>query len=703
MSPTKTSKTKLCDMKKENSLFKYERILRRSKIKSRLIISYGLLVLIPLLIIGFTSVFQSKNAINNKISNYSSQILSQVGANISNEMSNNLNFVRTVTIDPQIQDYLENEHSVSSFSDYYKVNNLNNSILSKLGARTNINNIGIISGDNIKIGNFSSKFSEDIRKNLIALSEKHEGKFAWSLQKDSSGYLVYTSAQVNSLSTAKSLGFVFEEINPKLFIDLLKNINLGTNSSIFIVDSNGIVIASEDDKLIGTNYKDTNLIGNLLDKEKNLVNVNDDARLQKRCFTTSNGDSLVSYAPLNGSDWFVVGIIPYSYLNSESNILRNNILIVGMISFIISMIVALMISRSISNPLGKLVLLMKKTKEGNLDFHIKDDSKDEISEVINAFNDMVRKINTLIIDVKNLAENVSKNTKIIAEVSDHSYSSSEEIAATMSEISKGASVQAASVEEGLECMNRLSSEINMVNSKTQNVSLVLEKTKQMKQEAMVSVKTLNNKADETTKASTKIVDDINVLNSDIKDIKAIVELIVGIAEQTNLLSLNAAIEAARAGESGKGFAVVADEVRKLADKSKESSIQIDRIINEIQHKTEVVVREAANSSTIIKDQMHAVEKTDTAFKTIFDGMDQIDSQLKEMVSSVNEIVNSKDKTKTAIESISYVSDETAATTEQVSDATQEQITGSQKVAEFSQELNELVESLNKAISQFKVN
>ncbi len=702
ISHQKTSKN-ASDMKKENILFKWENIIRGSKIKIRLIISYGLLVLIPLLIIGSTSIFQSKSAMNNKISNYSSQIMSQIGVNISNEMSNNSNLARTIMTDSQMQDYLESEHSVGSFSDYYKINSLGKSVASKLGAKNNVTSVGIISNDNIKIGSFSSKFSDDIRKNLSALSEKQKGKFVWSLQKNSSGYLIYTSAQVNSLNTAKSLGIIFEEVNPKLFINLFKNVNLGTNSSVFIVDSNGIVIASEDEKLIGTNYKDANVIGKILDTEKNLANVDNAEKLQKRCFPTGNGEALVSYAPLNDSDWYVVGVIPYSYLNSESNILRNNTLIIGLISFIIAMIVALIISRSISNPLGKLVVLMKKAKEGNLDFHIVDNNNDEISEVISAFNDMVRKINTLISEVKNLAENVSSNTKIITEVSEHSYASSEEIAATMSEITKGASDQATSASEGLDCMNKLAHEINMVNNKTENVSMVLEKTKQMKKDAIVSVETLNNKAEETNKASNKIVHDVNILNSNIKDIKAIVELIVGIADQTNLLSLNAAIEAARAGEFGKGFAVVADEVRKLADQSKESSIQIDRIINEIQHKTEVVVREATSSSIIVKQQMDAVEKTDTAFKTIFEGMDQIDSQLKEMLSSINEIVSSKDKTKAAMESISSVSEETAATTGQVSDATQEQINGSQKIAEFAQELNELVESLSGAISQFKVN
>lgn len=689
--------------KKNNISFNFEKIVRGVKIKNRLIISYSLLVLIPLLIIGITSVFQSKSAMNNKISNFSSQIMSQIGVNISNEMGNNSNLARTVITDPNLQDYLENRQDMDSFLAFYKANNLTKTILSKAGTRNDIASLGIITTDNGKIGSFSTQFSEEIRKNLSALADAAKGKFAWTLQKNSTGYNIYTCAQVNSLVTSRNLGVVFEELNPKVFINLFKNVNLGTNSDIFIVDSKGIVIANQDENLIGTNYKDISILEKVIDTEKNLEGADESTKSQKRCFGASNGEALVSYAPLSGSDWYVVGVIPYSYLNSESNILRNNTLIIGLISFIIAMTVALIISQSISNPLEKLVTLMKKAKEGNLDLNIVDESKDEISEVINAFNDMVGKINILIGDVKSLAENVSKDTKIITEVSEHSYAASEEISATMTEITKGASDQAISVSEGIDCMSKLSHEINMVSNKTQNVALVLEETKQMKNEAAESVKILNSKAEETNEASVKIVRDINDLNSNIKDIKAIVELIVDIAEQTNLLSLNAAIEAARAGESGRGFAVVAEEVRKLADKSKESSNEINKIINNIHHKTEVVVKEAESSSIIIKQQREAVHKTDSAFKTIFQGMELIDNQLKEMVESINEIVNSKDRTKMAMESISAVSEETAATTEQVSDATQEQINGSQKVAEFAQELNELVEKLNNAISQFNVN
>lgn len=690
------------DNKKKNILYKFEHIIRGSKIKTRLIISYGILVLIPLLILGITAVLQSKSAINNKISNYSSQMMSQIGVNISSEMDKNSGFAKSMVMESDFQDYFENKQ-INSLPDYNKVNELNKLITSKVATRNDITGFGVISTDNKKIGSFSPQLSDDTIKNLLDVSNNAKGKFVWALHKNSAGYSIYTSAQVNSLINGKSLGVVIEELDTKLFVSLFKNVNLGTNSDIVVVDSNGIVILSEDAGLIGTEYKDKSIIEKIQDTEKNLADIDNATKQTKQSFSTSDGEALVSYAPLNGSDWYIVGVIPYDYLNSDSNILRNNTIVIGLISFVLAMLVALIISRSISNPLGKLVTLMKKAKEGNLALHITDDSKDEIGEVISAFDEMVGKINNLVGDVQILAENVSNNTKVIADVSEHSYAASEEIAAIMSEIAKGASNQALSVNEGMDCMNSLSNGINEISRKTQNVSSVLDETKKLKKEALISVKTLNNKAEETNKASAKIAEDVNILNSNIKDIKGIVELIVNIAEQTNLLALNAAIEAARAGDSGRGFAVVADEVRKLADKSKESTVQINKIINDIQYKTQVIVKEATSSSLIIGQQMDAVENTDAAFKTIFESMDQIEDQLGEMFVSINEIVDSKDKTEIAMESIYSVSEETSATTEQVSAGAQEQIEGIQKVSQFAEELNVVVEELNSAVDQFIIN
>jgi len=689
--------------KKKNIFLNHEHIIRNSKIKTRLMISYGILVLTPLLIVGITSVLQSKSAINNKISNFSSQVISQVGINISTQMDKDSNLVRTIITEPEFQNYLENNQNMNSLEEYNKIHNFTKLITSKAATRNDMTSLGIISDDNKKIGSFSNKLSSDIIKELENLSKKSKGKIVWSLHKNSSGYSIYASALVNALTNGKNFGVIVEELNPNSFINLFKNVSLGNNSDIFVIDSNGIVILNDDESLIGTEYKDKSVIEKIKDTEKKLDNGDNVTKQTRQSFSTKDKEALISYAPLSGSDWYVVGVVPYSYLNSESNILRNNTIILGFMSFIIAMLVALIISRSISNPLGKLVTLMNKAKEGNLVLYIKDESEDEIGEVISAFNDMVRKINILVGNVKTLAENVSNNTKVIAKVSECYYASSEEIAATMSEVAKGASNQAISVNEGMSWMNTLSNEINMVSSKTQNVSLVLEESRKMKKDTTTSVEILNNKAEETRMSSVKICEYVYILDSDIKDIKAIVKLIAEIAEQTNLLSLNAAIEAAKAGELGRSFAVVADEVRKLADKSKQSSTEINRIINNIEQKTEIVVKEATYASAIIRQQMEAVENTGTVIRTIFHSMDKIDAQLVEMVVSINKIVDSKDKTEIAMESISSVSEETAATTEEVSARAQEQIEGIEKISKFAEDLNIVVEKLNSAIDEFIIN
>ena len=101
-------------------------------------------------------------------------------------------------------------------------------------------------------------------------------------------------------------------------------------------------------------------------------------------------------------------------------------------------------------------------------------------------------------------------------------------------------------------------------------------------------------------------DKIRGLDEQTKSIGTVLDVIRGIAEQTNLLALNAAIEAARAGEQGRGFAVVADEVRTLAQRTQQSTEEIDKMIDSLQVSSHSVV-ESINSS--LSDADACVENT----------------------------------------------------------------------------------------------
>lgn len=683
-----------------NKILGIENIIRNSKIKIRLIISYSILVLIPITVVGTTSVLQSKSSIENKVSNFSDQMMKQIGINISNEMDKNINFAMTIMSEPAFQEYFDNKLSNGEFENYTKINDLNNIIKSKIATKNYMTGLGIISNDNAKIGSFSNQLPEDMISLLTESSSKQNGKFTWHLNKSSSGYKIYTSFQASSLTTGEIFGTIIEEINPKEFIDLFKNVDLGDGSSIFVIDSYGTIILNNDSSLIGKDYKDKDIVKKIEEREHKINNIKKEK--QREYLSTEDGKELVSYAKLDNSDWYVVGTIPYSYLNSGSKVLRNNTIIISLVSFIISMLVALAISMSISNPLKKLVLIMNEAKDGNFTLNITDNSSDEIGEVITAFNNMVSKINTLISNVKNLSENVLNNSEIIKKTSQYSKKHSEKITDAMIEITQGTANQVCSLNEGINCMNHLSYEIDDINKQTENVSLVIEETKKIKEESTESVEILKNKAHETRVVSEKIICNINSLNLDIKDIRGIVEIISEIAEQTNVLSLNASIEAARAGESGKGFSVVAEEIRNLANRTKKSSIKINRIITDIQKKSKMTVQEADKSKIIIEDQMLAVSKVDCSFIDIFKSMIQIATRLEGIVQSINKIVESKNITETSIESSSFILDETDTMTKKVVLETKSQIQEIQNIFKFTKELNLSAEALNSAINEFKV-
>jgi methyl-accepting chemotaxis protein len=226
-------------------------------------------------------------------------------------------------------------------------------------------------------------------------------------------------------------------------------------------------------------------------------------------------------------------------VGQQSRRARATMTMLATFALVASILIALVITRSITLPIAEVVGAAERIARGDLRSPIEVTRSDETGKLQVAMRDMSERLTRTIGEVREAASAVA--------------SASEQMSATSQAVARGTSEQAASVEETTSSLEQMNASIaqNAENSR---------RTEQIAGQAA-------SDADESGKATREAMGALRAIVDKI----AIIE---EIAYQTNLLALNAAIEAARAGEHGRGFAVVAAEVRKLAERSRVASKEI---------------------------------------------------------------------------------------------------------------------------------
>lgn len=173
-----------------------------------------------------------------------------------------------------------------------------------------------------------------------------------------------------------------------------------------------------------------------------------------------------------------------------------------------------------------------------------------------------------------------------------------------------------------------------------------------------------------------------------KEINSIVQIINDIAGQTNLLALNASIEAARAGESGKGFAVVADEVRKLAERTAQSTSEIQKVVDAINHDIYKVVDKMKQSEEDVVNSVVLSKNVLNSIDNIVLNADQISFLVKSISSALQEQSTASQEIAQNVEKIAYMSEENSASVNQT--------------VTVAYQLEQQSISLNKLINNFRL-
>lgn len=341
-------------------------------------------------------------------------------------------------------------------------------------------------------------------------------------------------------------------------------------------------------------------------------------------------------------------------------------------------------------------------KQGDYSKFLEPKTFGSFAGVASVINSVLSDIRTLIDGFFSLSLSIIQASRKVGSTAETAVSSITEISKTVDEIAKGASDQAAEAQQGVQLVDKLSEQIDLVY---QSYSAVMEETNNihnLNEVGLQAVNILREKSNENFNSTEKISSVVEKLTNTTKEIGAFVQSIEDIAEQTNMLALNAAIEAARAGEAGKGFAVVAEEVRKLADQSRQSTEEIINLVNNISEESKMAIQAMEMMRKISQEQNLAVDSTNKSFGDIANGIVTIVEKIKAVNDAVFAMQTSKDNVISAIENISSVSEETAASSEEVAATTEQQLKEIDEMKVAATQLDELVQELDKKLKKFRI-
>ncbi|QEK13124.1 methyl-accepting chemotaxis protein [Crassaminicella thermophila] len=422
-------------------------------------------------------------------------------------------------------------------------------------------------------------------------------------------------------------------------------------------------------------------------------------------YTFNNKDLYNAYTPIEGTNWIMVVTEDKSEVLSAIPKLQKSMSTILIIILIIGIFISFFIGNSLANPIilaikhAETIAALDLTKELPDKFLKR---KDETGSLAKSLKTMQNSLTKVIENIKEKSNEVSKNSDFLVETSKEMTVSSEELATTMQQVADGAISQAQDLTEIVTSLSELTNNIENVYKELQNVKSETEDAENKANIGKEEMDKLVKSIEEIKKAFKLVVGKVGNLTSSVKEIRGITDIISDISEQTNLLALNAAIEAARAGEDGRGFAVVAEEIRKLSEQTGKSTDEITKLVSTINADTNEVITTSNEVETFIIEQTKFVENTEKTFGEILSSIGNIAPIMKKTYDVMDEIVKSTDIVMEMAEQVSAVTEENSAAAEEVAASSEELTSSSEGVASKAQNLSSVAEGLMEIVNRFNI-
>lgn len=355
---------------------------------------------------------------------------------------------------------------------------------------------------------------------------------------------------------------------------------------------------------------------------------------------------------------------------------------------------------TIVQPFHAINDIIDHVSKGDLTKRYTDEAKGEILDLATNLNFALDNLSNLLFNVSTRTSEIYSSTKEMLASSDEMSISTGEIATAVGQISQGARDQLTRIDESSELIENILTTSKNVGNQAKSINESAEKGVAKSKTGQDLIRQVNEGMKDILGHSEETNTSITDLTKKAQDISRVLNIIKEIASQTNLLALNAAIEAAQAGEAGRGFSVVAAEIRKLAVDSKQSVIEIESLISEVQKGTSATAQLINVMGRNIKQCEEAASESMVTFESITQYYTDSWDKSQEIVKSTDEQTNRVGNVFESIGNVVIIAEETAAGTEQTASSSHELSSGMTNFSQRSRTIVEITEELSEQMGQF---
>lgn len=348
-------------------------------------------------------------------------------------------------------------------------------------------------------------------------------------------------------------------------------------------------------------------------------------------------------------------------------------------SVVLGLVVALLMSRMMGNSVKRArseilgYLENIGNNEGDVSTRLTKGRPDEIGDFISAVNAFLETLEDIISRIVASSRRLSTESESLSGITNSTTANAEQQRDQVTQVS-------AAMQEMVSTSDEIASNTSDTDESARQAA---ELAGTGQETVSTAVKSVSRLAEQVEAGSKRI----QRLEQESGEIGNVLDVIQAIAEQTNLLALNAAIEAARAGDAGRGFSVVADEVRGLAKRVQDSTVDIERIVSNLQSGAAGAVVDMSKAKQMASEASEEAGKSGAA--------------LSEIMAAVNRIVDMTTQVASATEQQRATAAEMTQNVEASSSAIDKLTDDIAHVNQSSNSLAEMAEDLNGLVRRFK--